>query len=286
MEDIMRKVGIYGIFNTINNKVLIGSSGNIESRWKRHISDANRKAHCNPHFQSAWVKYGRDAFQFKIIEECTKDVNILISKEDYWMSYYNSLNKKHGYNMQDAQITFKSKETCKKISESLKGRKFSKETRAKMSKSAKTKIFTKEHRRNIGEKSKGNKNNVGRKASKETKRKLSLSRTGEKNHNYGQHLSTETKRKLSEANKGHEVSEETRRKLSKAAKGRKHSEETKIKMIEIAKKRWETRDRTVSERTRKKLSKAAKGRKFSEEHKKRLSEAHKKYHEQKQKSEV
>lgn len=270
----MKKCGIYGIFNTVNNKVLIGSSGDIEGRWKRHISNANRKAHCNSHFQASWTKYGKDFFEFKIIEECVKDSKILIKREDYWMLHYNSLDSSCGYNMQDAQITFKSKETCEKISKALKGRRFSDETKKQMSESAKVKIFTKEHRRKIGEKSKGNKYNVGRKASAETKRKLSESRTGDKNHNYGKHLSSETKRKLSNANKGKKLSEETKLKISIAISGdrnpnygKEFSDETKKKMSDARRKR------ITSDLTRQKLRVAAKGRVFTKEHKKKLSES-------------
>ena len=66
----------------------------------------------------------------------------------------------------------------------------------------------------------------GRKHTKESKLKMSKSRTGNKNHFYGKHHSIETKRKMSEANSGEkhhmygkELSAETKRKLSIANSG-------------------------------------------------------------------
>lgn len=82
--------GIYKITNTINNKVYIGQSSNIEARWKKHKSS-------NDDFtiHKAMRKYGLQNFTFSVIEECSKD--LLDSREIYWINYYNSLEE--GYNM-------------------------------------------------------------------------------------------------------------------------------------------------------------------------------------------
>ena len=50
--------GIYKIQNLINNKVYIGQSVNIKSRWH---SENNRKCH-NRHLKSAFKKYGIENF--------------------------------------------------------------------------------------------------------------------------------------------------------------------------------------------------------------------------------
>ena len=75
-----------------------------------------------------------------------------------------------------------------------------------------------------------------------TKKRMSESRKGEKNHNYGKIFSVETREKMSEARKGKLPSEETRRKLSEANKGENHpnygkslSEETRKKISELHK---------------------------------------------------
>ena len=66
----------------------------------------------------------------------------------------------------------------------------------------------------------------------------------------------DSKRKMSLSRKGRKHTEETKRKMSEAQKGRKFSEESRKKMSESAKRR-----RKISEETRKKMSKAQKGRK-------------------------
>jgi hypothetical protein len=48
---------------------------------------------------------------------------------------------------------------------------------------------------------------------KEHKKKLSLSKNGNKNHNYGKKMSDAQRKKISESNKGRIPSEETRQKL-------------------------------------------------------------------------
>lgn len=87
-------VGIYSIKNKINNKIYIGQSHDIESRWYHHKSDLRSNIHHNKHLQSAWNKYGEDNFDFSIIEECS--ISDLNNRETYWILKYDSLN--NGYN--------------------------------------------------------------------------------------------------------------------------------------------------------------------------------------------
>lgn len=82
--------GIYKITNTINNKVYIGQSSNIEERWKKH-----RYANDDFTIHKAIRKYGIENFTFSILEECSKEY--LNDREVYWINYYNSLEE--GYNM-------------------------------------------------------------------------------------------------------------------------------------------------------------------------------------------
>jgi group I intron endonuclease len=116
----MKICGIYGIFNTTNRKVLVGSTMNCDKRWKQHRSNAERNAHPNPHFQRAWNIDKESSFEFRILEECS--VESLIPREDYWMAFYKSLDDAYGYNMRNASQTFISEETRKKLSKSMKGR--------------------------------------------------------------------------------------------------------------------------------------------------------------------
>lgn len=83
--------GIYKITNKLNNKIYIGQSVNIKRRWQEHIYD-NRK---NSLIHLAIQKYGKDNFDFEVIELCEQKE--LDTKEQYWINYYQSFDK--GYNL-------------------------------------------------------------------------------------------------------------------------------------------------------------------------------------------
>lgn len=77
--------GIYKITCKNNDKIYIGSSKNIKSRWHRHRSNF-RLNQGNPIMLNSYNKYGMESFIFEIIEEC--DENILIEREIYWADFY------------------------------------------------------------------------------------------------------------------------------------------------------------------------------------------------------
>lgn len=115
------KCGIYQIRNVKNNKIYIGSSIHIFTRWKKHINLLNSNKHPNGHLQTSWNKYGKENFEFTIIEECNK--NILREKEQYYINKTNCLDKNIGYNISPTtDLSVKSKETNVKISNTLKGK--------------------------------------------------------------------------------------------------------------------------------------------------------------------
>lgn len=94
-------IGIYKITNTVNGKVYIGKSHNIEERFKQHIEGLNGKRNHNPHFQSVWNKYGKSNFKFEIIHPLKRYVEEEISDlEIYYISKYNSTDANYGYNFQ------------------------------------------------------------------------------------------------------------------------------------------------------------------------------------------
>jgi group I intron endonuclease len=161
-DNIYERIGIYGIKNTINDKIYIGKTGmNFGDRWDSHRSLLNNNKHDNPYLQHAWNKYGQDKFEFVIIEEC--DIDILEEREKYYIKFYKDLGLSYnihdggneGYNL---------------------GKHLSEETKRK-----------------IGEKNKIN--NLGKKASEETKKKMSDSHKGKKY----KRMSEEGKENLSKA---------------------------------------------------------------------------------------
>lgn len=84
--------GIYKIENKINHKIYIGQSINIERRWRAHLNATQTH---NNKLWAALNKYGKDNFDFSIIEECPKE--LLDEREQYWIKYYDSYN--NGYNL-------------------------------------------------------------------------------------------------------------------------------------------------------------------------------------------
>lgn len=137
---VYKRIGIYGIKNTINGKIYIGKTGmNFGDRWDSHKSLLRNNKHDNPYLQNAWNKYGAESFDFIIVEEC--DINDLDDKEKYWIKYYREQNL--SYNILDGGDGFNnlgthlSEETKRKIGEKNRinglGRKVSEDTRKKMS---------------------------------------------------------------------------------------------------------------------------------------------------------
>ena len=172
--------GIYEIVNTVNGKRYIGSSVNIKTRWSQHRVRLSGGDHHCPPLQRAWVKYGSDAFEFRVIERCGRDV--LVSLEQSYLDRrtpeYN-VAKAAGYRtflglthspetiskMSDAHkgnTRTKGKKRCREAVEATaaahRGMKRSPGTRAKMSAAKSGKKCaprSQEHRDNIGKAHKG-----------------------------------------------------------------------------------------------------------------------------------
>ena len=93
--------------------------------------------------------------------------------------------------------------------------------------------------------------------SEETRKKISESHKGNKNHFFGKKLSEEHRKKLSEAHKGMVVSEETKKKISESLKG----ENSYLY------------GKHLSEETKKKISESHKSVPLTEEHKRKIGES-------------
>ena len=173
----------------------MGSSVNIQKRWKAHIRDLRANRHHSPYLQRAWNKYGEACFQFTVLEECKEEE--LLSKEQIYIDCGIS-----EYNL------------CK-IAGNTRGRQHTDEAKKKMS----------EHRR-------GRTHNVGYKHTPEARKNMSEAR---KLQYLLAPVSEEFRKRMSEINKGKPKSEETRRKLAQAHIGMRASPETKKKMSESRK---------------------------------------------------
>lgn len=214
----MRICGIYGIFNTLDAKVLVGSSVNIFGRWSVHRSLARQGTHENFHFRSAWRKYGESVFEFRVLEECAEDM--LLIREDAWITYYRSLERNFGYNLKLASRQTLSPETRERIAEANRGQKRSAEARARMAEAqSKRGPFSLETRLKISRALKGRKAwNRGKSFSAESRAKMSASMKGRPSSNKGKVASLETREKQRAAKLGTKRSEEAKRKTSESLK--------------------------------------------------------------------
>ena len=191
--------GVYKIRNRENNLIYVGSSTNIEYRWRGHKALLRHNKHHNSHLQNAWNKYGEDAFEFLVIEEVL-DEKFILNREDFWLIKTNCCNKEFGYN----------------ISEKAGRPNHSAETRAKIKESRKNYKPTEETKKKIGLSSLGNISRLGQKRSEEEKKKGSDSL---KKYYQENQVSEETREKLRIANTGKKASPETIQKLRDSHKG-------------------------------------------------------------------
>ena len=129
---------VYTHTNKVNGKVYVGlTSMTPEERWRD-----GKGYHIGTYFRNAIDKYGWDNFEHEIIKK-----NLTKDEASYWeqfyISFYNSTDRKYGYNMSSGGEHGghpQSDETRKKISENgyhqgMKDKKHSDETKKKMSES-------------------------------------------------------------------------------------------------------------------------------------------------------
>ena len=251
--------GIYKIVNTVNGKKYVGSTVNMKQRWYEHKHYLARNLHHSPKLQYAWNKYGEDAFEFSVIEECKPIKEVLLEREQFWIDELHA-HGKTGYNI--AKVAGSpmfgrkhTEESLKKMSAASKN--ISAETRKKRSDSQKGKTNSPETREKIS------KANKGRKWTEERKQSI----RGENNHMHGKTHTPEAKEKCSWRGRSH--TEETRKKMSDSQKGRTHTEESRARMSETQKNRP-----PASPETCKKISIANKGHDVSEQTKSKISSAH------------
>ncbi len=195
--------GIYCITNTKSQKRYVGSSVNIEKRWKQHRIDLRGGRHHSRYLQAAWGKYGEGAFRFEIVTTCERED--LIAQEQFWIDAFQAADYKHGYNLapvaDSALGTKRSAETKAKLSASHKGYKPSEETRARLS------AASRESQNRPEVRAKRVAALVGQKRSPEAKANMSAARLGWK-------FSPETLAKMSDAAKGRKASPEARSRMS------------------------------------------------------------------------
>lgn len=182
---------VYQARNKINGHKYIGKAIiTLDRRRNKHYNDAFRGS--NLYFHKAIRKYGWENFIWKVLYN-SKSNKVLIKKEIYYIKKYNTL-APNGYN-------------CTKGGDGVTGRK-----------------HTDEEKNKIGLAGLGNKRSLGHKASKKTKKKMSISHMGNTN-NLGKKFSDEWRKNISigllgnKWNLGRKASKKIKKKMSLAHMG-------------------------------------------------------------------
>lgn len=128
-------MNIYQAKNLVNGKVYIGYDTNKPfSRMKNHLSNANNLK-IKSYFLNTIRKYGKDNFEWTILE-VTNDFEYLKILEQHYIKLYNSFGS-GGYNLTmggEGALGYKpTPENLKNLSESHKGFKHSEKTKTLMS---------------------------------------------------------------------------------------------------------------------------------------------------------
>ncbi len=140
--------GVYLIRNTVTKKFYVGSSVEIQERWRVHKRKLHRGVHHSLKLQRSWKKHGRAAFKLEIVE-IVADPNHLIEREQAWLEKTRAATT--GYNMSPTAGS------CRGIK----------------------RTFTKQHKQNISA-SKSGKNHprFGKHCSAKTKQRISSAQKG------------------------------------------------------------------------------------------------------------
>jgi group I intron endonuclease len=97
-------IGIYMITHIESGKKYIGKSVNIERRLIAHKHQNTAKTrspeHTNRHLYNSVQKHGWSAFQTEVIETFnTIDEKLIAERELYWMDFYETCDRKKGFNL-------------------------------------------------------------------------------------------------------------------------------------------------------------------------------------------
>jgi group I intron endonuclease len=100
--------GVFQVKNILNNKVLLGSSLNLEGSLNKHKFMLKIGSHTNKALQKDWDEFGSDNFVFEILEEVkveqdNPNFNLqdeLTLLEQIWLEKLQSVGER-GYNVNE-----------------------------------------------------------------------------------------------------------------------------------------------------------------------------------------
>ncbi|HMQ30272.1 MAG TPA: GIY-YIG nuclease family protein [Chloroflexaceae bacterium] len=95
--DLPHAPGIYKITCLPTEKIYVGSSVDIRSRWLQHHQALTRGKHHSSLLQRAWDKYGPQAFAVTVLELAAPEY--LIETEQRWIDGTRCAERAYGYNI-------------------------------------------------------------------------------------------------------------------------------------------------------------------------------------------
>lgn len=196
--------GIYAIENISTGRRYVGSSCDVNRRWREHLADLGRGSHGNVRLQRTWTRYGGATFKFIVLEYITNESTLLAREQSY------------------IDVTPKLYNICKVAGRPPKFSEYQDRdaARAKMRASHTGVPLSAACRARLSEVRKG------RKLSDDHKRKLSAAKRGTKLPP----MSAETIARMSAAQKGKVKSPETRARMSAAQVGKSVSSEQRARI--------------------------------------------------------
>lgn len=69
------KIGVFQVRNLVNDKILIGSSPNLEAIWNRIRTELKFGNFRNEALQEDWNRFGEDMFRFEVLAEIKQQDN-------------------------------------------------------------------------------------------------------------------------------------------------------------------------------------------------------------------
>ena len=210
-------IGVYKISNTLSGRYYIGYSTDIDRRFGVHRSKLRKNCHDNIFLQRAYNLDGEDKYKYDIIHICdtaeeAKEIelkyltDLTIRGKLYNLNYNNSGGDLISHHPEKEKIRNQISSSLLKVMSKL----TSNEKKEKFGRSGERngmygKTHTEEVRFLISEANKGNTYCKGKKASEETRRRISERAklaVGEKNSFFGKHHTEETIQKIKDKSRG------------------------------------------------------------------------------------
>lgn len=81
-----RVMGVYQITNTVNGRIYVGSSNNLDSLWNKEKFMLEHGTHINKELQHDWKEYGGEKFEYLVLETVKHEQKIRYDYKDVFVA--------------------------------------------------------------------------------------------------------------------------------------------------------------------------------------------------------